>query len=112
MAAPELVGAYPRPPALVESSQLVRVEALGQLLAESRRSLRVLETFHPPTYYLPPEAVRQELLLPNSGASFCEWKGVARYSDVVVDAGDFISKFLGRKGASRAGNAIAAKRAG
>ena len=87
MAAPELVGAYPRPPALVESSQLVRVEALGQLLAESRRSLRVLETFHPPTYYLPPEAVRQELLLPSSGASFCEWKGVARYFDVVLDGG-------------------------
>jgi uncharacterized protein (DUF427 family) len=87
MAAPELVGAYPRPPALVESRQLVRVEALGQLLAESRRSLRVLETFHPPTYYLPPEAVRQELLLPSSGASFCEWKGVALYFDVVLDGG-------------------------
>ena len=87
MAAPEQVGAYPRTPALVESSQLVRVEALGQLLAESRRSLRVLETFHPPTYYLPPEAVRQELLVPSSGASFCEWKGVARYFDVVLDGG-------------------------
>ena len=87
MAAPEQVGAYPRPPVLVESSQLVRVEALGQLLAESRRSLRVLETFHPPTYYLPPEAVRQELLVPSSGASFCEWKGVARYFDVVLDGG-------------------------
>ena len=87
MATPELVGAYPRPPALVESSQLVRVEALGRLLAESRRSLRVLETFHPPTYYLPPEAVRQELLVPSSGASFCEWKGVARYFDVVLDGG-------------------------
>jgi uncharacterized protein (DUF427 family) len=87
MAAPELVVAYPRPPALVESRQLVRVEALGQLLAESRRSLRVLETFHPPTYYLPPEAVRQELLVPSSGASFCEWKGLARYFDVVLDEG-------------------------
>ncbi|WP_296001331.1 hydroxymethylglutaryl-CoA lyase [Rugamonas sp.] len=32
--------------------------------------------------------------------------------DLVVDAGQFISQFLGRKGASRAGNAIAAKRAG
>lgn len=87
MAVPEQVGAYPRPPALMESCQLVRVEALGQLLAESRRSLRVLETFHPPTYYLPPEAVRQELLVPSSGASFCEWKGVALYLDVVLDGG-------------------------
>jgi hydroxymethylglutaryl-CoA lyase len=32
--------------------------------------------------------------------------------DKVVDAGQFISSFLGRKAASRAGNAIAAKRAG
>jgi hydroxymethylglutaryl-CoA lyase len=32
--------------------------------------------------------------------------------DKVVDAGQFISNFLGRKAASRAGNAIAAKRAG
>jgi hydroxymethylglutaryl-CoA lyase len=30
----------------------------------------------------------------------------------VVDAGQFISRHLGRKGASRAGNAIAAKRLG
>ena len=32
--------------------------------------------------------------------------------DIVVDAGQYISQVLGRKGASRAGNAIAAKRAG
>ena len=94
--APERVSAYPRPPALLESGQLVRVEALARLLAESRRSLRVLETFHPPTYYLPPEAVRQELLQPSSGASFCEWKGVARYFDVVVDAGDPAERRLKR----------------
>ncbi|WP_228894160.1 hydroxymethylglutaryl-CoA lyase [Pseudoduganella aquatica] len=32
--------------------------------------------------------------------------------DIVVDAGAYISQILGRKGSSRAGNAIAAKRAG
>jgi uncharacterized protein (DUF427 family) len=84
---PEQVAAYPRPPALVASSEHVRVEALGQLLAETRRSLRVLETFHPPTYYLPPEALRLELLQPAAGRSFCEWKGIARYFDVVVAVG-------------------------
>ena len=84
---PERVADYPRPPALVASEQLIEVRALGELLVQTRRSLRVLETFHPPTYYLPPEAVRQELLVPSSGASFCEWKGVARYFDVVVDGG-------------------------
>lgn len=86
-AAAERVCDYPRPPALVESTVHVRVEALGELLADTHRSLRVLETFHPPTVYLPPEAVRQELLQPSAGASFCEWKGVARYFDVVVDPG-------------------------
>ncbi|MFO8237753.1 MAG: DUF427 domain-containing protein [Prochlorococcaceae cyanobacterium] len=83
----ERVCDYPRPPALVTSEELVRVEALGLVLAETRRSLRVLETFHPPTYYLPPESVRQELLQPCPGASFCEWKGVARYFDLVRDPG-------------------------
>ncbi len=83
----EFVADYPRPPALVASTVAVRVEALGQLLAESPHCLRVLETFHPPTIYLPPESVRLELLQPTSGASFCEWKGVARYFDVVVHPG-------------------------
>jgi len=83
-ASPERVRDYPRPPALCASEQHIVVRALDVLLAETRRSLRVLETFHPPTYYLPPEAVRLEWLQPASGRSFCEWKGVARYWDVVV----------------------------
>jgi uncharacterized protein (DUF427 family) len=83
----ERVADYPRPPALVASDAHLRVEVLGQLLAETSRSLRVLETFHPPTYYLPPEAMQQALLQPCPGASFCEWKGVARYFDVVWQPG-------------------------
>lgn len=39
----------------------------------------MLETSHPPVYYLPPDDVRRELLAPASGSSFCEWKGHARY---------------------------------
>ncbi len=66
---------------------MCRVDALGHRLVESHTSLRVLETFHPPTFYLPPEAVDQGLLELASGGSFCEWKGMARYFDVVVDAG-------------------------
>jgi uncharacterized protein (DUF427 family) len=80
----ERVADYPRPPALVVSEQLIEVRALGQLLAQTRHSLRVLETFHPPTYYLPPEAMRLEWLEPAAGRSFCEWKGVASYFSVVV----------------------------
>ena len=56
------------------------------LLCETTTSYRVLETFHPPTYYLPPESFRLDLLQPAPGASFCEWKGVARYFDLVLPA--------------------------
>ena len=83
--APERVSDYPRPPRLETSDEHIRVVALGQTLAETNRSLRVLETFHPPTYYLPPDAMRSELLKAVGGRpSFCEWKGVASYFDVVV----------------------------
>ena len=61
--------------------------ALGQVLAQGNRSLRVLETFHPPTFYLPPETLTLAMLQPAPGHSFCEWKGVARYFDVVVPDG-------------------------
>ena len=88
----ERVADYPRPPALQPCSSHLRVEALGLLLCETHRSLRVLETFHPPTYYLPPEAFAPGLLLPTSGRSFCEWKGVARYFDVVAPDGRRLSR--------------------
>lgn len=81
----ERVRDYPRPPRLEISQDQIRVEALGEILVETQRSLRVLETFHPPTYYLPPEAMNQGLLVPAPGRpSFCEWKGVASYYDVVA----------------------------
>jgi uncharacterized protein (DUF427 family) len=54
------------------------------LLADTRRALRVLETSHPPVYYLPPDAIRLDCLRPIERTSFCEWKGQARYFDVVV----------------------------
>ena len=81
----ERVSSYPRPPRLEPSHEHILVKALGQTLVETTRSLRVLETFHPPTYYLPPEAMRSDLIQPVGGRpSFCEWKGVASYFDVVV----------------------------
>ena len=90
-AMPERVADYPRPPALRASREPVRVIALGQLLCDTAAAGQepleiwtVCETFHPPTVYLPPQAMRRELLQPAAGHSFCEWKGVARYFDVVV----------------------------
>lgn len=82
----EIVATYPRPPALVPCGRHIRVEVFGRVFCETSRSLRVLETFHPPTFYLPPEACDTSLLQPASGRSFCEWKGCARYFDLVDSA--------------------------
>jgi uncharacterized protein (DUF427 family) len=63
----------------------------GEIVAETRRPLRVLETSHPPTYYLPEEDVRAALRLRSDARTFCEWKGQARYYDVEV-AGETIER--------------------
>ena len=80
----ENVQDYPRPPALEPAGAVLRVEVGGEVIAETARGLRVLETHHAPSYYFPPEDVRMDLLRPASGRTFCEWKGVARYWDIVV----------------------------
>lgn len=75
----ESVWDYPRPPALVPDPREVRVRASGDVLAKTLRSVRILETASPPTFYLPPEDVRRDALRPRTGSSFCEWKGEAQY---------------------------------
>jgi uncharacterized protein (DUF427 family) len=80
----ENVWDYPRPPALVPCTRRVRVLAGGELIADSRHALRVLETSHPPTIYVPPADIRMELLQLSGGrGSLCEWKGRANYYDVL-----------------------------
>ena len=80
----ESVWDYPRPPALVDCAKTVKVIFAEQIIAESSQAKRILETSHPPTYYIPPEDVRIEFLKSVSNRSFCEWKGMARYFDIVV----------------------------
>jgi len=75
----ESVWDYPRPPRLEKSDKTIRVEFEGLVIAESRRAFRVLETSHPPTWYIPPQDVLREMLLPGSRGSFCEFKGSALY---------------------------------
>lgn len=79
----ESVWDYPRPPRLEPTDAHVRVEFAGQVLAETRRALRLLETSHPPTFYLPLADVDASMLEPAGGGSFCEWKGRAHYFDLV-----------------------------
>ena len=75
---------YPRPPRLERSSRRVVVALAGVTIAESTESLRILETSHPPTYYVPPGAVVWDHLTGSAQRSFCEWKGEAVYWDVAV----------------------------
>ncbi len=75
----ESVWDYPRPPVLVPDAREV-VVLWGDLeVARTRSALRVLETAHPPTFYLPWADVQRALFVPAGGGSFCEWKGPAAY---------------------------------
>jgi uncharacterized protein (DUF427 family) len=80
----ESVWDYPRPPRVGPSTEHVVVTHRGVVLADTTSSLRVLETSHPPTYYLPRDAFTDGVLRPADGASWCEWKGQAAYFDLVV----------------------------
>ncbi|MFZ9739806.1 MAG: DUF427 domain-containing protein [Prochlorotrichaceae cyanobacterium] len=80
----ESVWDYPRPPRLEPCTQKVEIIFNCMTIAQSNRSMRVLETSHPPTYYIPPEDIAQAYLEPNPRQSFCEWKGRASYYNLVV----------------------------
>ena len=81
----ESVWDYPRPPLVEETTRHIRVVFNGVTVAETRRAKRVLETSHPPVYYIPPEDVQMAYLVEAEGSSWCEWKGRATYYTVVVD---------------------------
>lgn len=82
----ESVWDYPRPPTVRACSLPIEVHLGGVVICRTSTSWQVLETSHPPTYYLPREAFAPDVLQPGSGHSFCEWKGAALYFDLV--AGD------------------------
>jgi uncharacterized protein (DUF427 family) len=82
----ESVWDYPRPPRLERTSALLEVELGGIVLASTTEGWRVLETSHPPTYYLSASAFGAGVLRPTVGSSYCEWKGAASYLDLVTEA--------------------------
>jgi uncharacterized protein (DUF427 family) len=80
----ESVWDYPRPPRVEPVSKRVRVVFEGVTIADTTRAKRVLETSHPPVFYIPPEDIRMEHLERTGRATFCEWKGSAGYYTVRV----------------------------
>lgn len=75
---------YPRPPVVVASDEHVVVRHRGRSLVDTTSALRVLETSQPPAYYLPLADTDTSLLRPATRTTYCEWKGVASYFDLVV----------------------------
>lgn len=80
----ESVWDYPRPPRVEQVSKQIQVVFNGVPIADTQGAKRVLETSHPPVYYIPRKDVRMEYLEEVVGSSTCEWKGQARYYTVGV----------------------------
>ena len=75
----ESVWDYPRPPRVEAVPERLRVLVDGEVIADTTRGFRVLETAGAPVYYFPPDDVRMDRLHPSPHRSFCEWKGDASY---------------------------------
>jgi uncharacterized protein (DUF427 family) len=75
---------YPRPPRLEPTPKHLTITFNGETIADTKKAWRVLETSHPPVYYLPPEDIRMEFLRLTQRRSFCEFKGSANYWTVKV----------------------------
>ena len=81
----ESVWDYPRPPRVEPTNQRIRVEFNGVIIADSRDTLRVLETSHPPVYYIPPQDIQIAYLIPVEQRTYCEFKGMASYWTLSVN---------------------------
>lgn len=80
----ESVWDYPRPPRLEETSKHIQIVFNGVTIADTHQAKRVLETSHPPVYYIPLEDIRQEYLVKSARSTFCEWKGHGSYYSLAV----------------------------
>ena len=75
----ESVWDYPRPPRVEAVPQRIRIVFAGETIVDSSWALRVLETSHPPAYYIPKEDFLPGVLTKATGQTFCEWKGTTTY---------------------------------
>ncbi len=81
----EKVWNYPRPAVCEPFKGSIEVIYNNELLVKTKDAIRILETSHPPTYYIPNEDILISRLKKNTHTSFCEWKGVANYYDYIYN---------------------------
>ncbi|KAK1758127.1 hypothetical protein QBC47DRAFT_295510 [Echria macrotheca] len=88
------VQAFPRPPLVERCNKHIQIMWHGALVADcpAGESYWVLETHHPPTYYIPPKCVRLPLCT-TPRSTFCEYKGQATYYSLMspISAADTVS---------------------
>jgi uncharacterized protein (DUF427 family) len=80
----ESVWEYPRPPRLEDSNKRIRVVFNGAVIADTMRAKRMLETSHPPVYYIPVQDIVRDCLVASRRTTFCEFKGHASYYTICV----------------------------
>ncbi|MGB7417555.1 MAG: DUF427 domain-containing protein [Erythrobacter sp.] len=80
----ESVWDYPRPAVAEPTRRRIQIHHRGFQLVDTTNAWRTLETSHPPTYYIPRADIAMDRLEPNSRRTLCEWKGQARYFDIVI----------------------------
>jgi uncharacterized protein (DUF427 family) len=80
----ESVWDYTRPPGLEDTSKHIQVIFNGEIIVDTHSAKRVLETSHPPSYYIPPADIKMEHLVLTPQSSYCEWKGGAGYYTICV----------------------------
>jgi len=80
----ESVWDYPRPPRVEPVIERIRVIFNNEVVADTTQAFRVLETSHPPSYYIPPTDIKMEYLQQTDHSSYCEFKGRASYYSIAV----------------------------
>ncbi|AFY70432.1 protein of unknown function DUF427 [Thalassoporum mexicanum PCC 7367] len=81
----ESVWDYPRPPRCEDTDKHIQIIFNGETIVDTRNAKRILETSHPPTYYLPPADINMAYLEQTDQTSFCEWKGRSIYYSLEVN---------------------------
>ena len=89
----ESVWSFPRPAIARATCAHIMIEYDDTFVADTRASIRTLETSHPPSYYIPREDIAPGVLRSAHGTTICEWKGEAVYWDVVI--GDVVLPRVG-----------------